>query len=73
MEGFSVPTNQAELAVKREAEKYLNRAKTREQYRNIVKAGIAAWIKKFQDGEIRIETVSDLRELIEMDLFLQEK
>ena len=73
MEGFSIPGNQAELAVKREAEKYLNRAKTREQYRNIVKAGIAAWIKKFQDGEIRIETVSDLRELIEMDLFLQEK
>ena len=73
MESFSIPENQAELIAKREAEKCIKRAKTREQYRNIVKAGIAAWIKKFQDGEIRIETVSDLRELIEMDLYLEEK
>ena len=70
MDSFTIPTNQAELMAKREAEKCIKRAKTRE---NVVRAGIAQWIEKFKAGEIKIETVSDLRELIEMDLYLEEK
>ena len=73
MESFEIPDNQAELIAKREAAKCISRAKTREQYRRVVQAGIAKWIEKFQAGEIKIETVSDLRELMEMDFFLQEK
>ncbi len=51
----------------------MDRAKTRAQYRKVVQAGIARWIEKFQAGEIKIETVSDLRELVEMDLSLEDK
>lgn len=73
MENVTVLENQEELMAKREAERCLNRAKTRAQYRKVVQAGIARWIEKFQAGEIKIETVSDLRELVEMDLSLEDK
>ena len=73
MENISIPDNQEELLAKLEAERCLDRAKTRRQYRKIVQAGIARWIEKFQAGEIKIETVSDLRELMQMGLFLEDK
>ena len=41
------------------------------KYRKIVQAGIARWVKDFQEGNIKIETVSDLKQLIEIDLELQ--
>ncbi|WP_240421640.1 hypothetical protein [Paenibacillus periandrae] len=44
---------------------------SKEQYRKIVKAGIARWVKDFQDGNIEIKTVDDLRKLIELDIELQ--
>lgn len=44
---------------------------SKEQYRKIVKAGIAKWVKDFQDGRIEIKTVDDLKKLIEIDLELQ--
>lgn len=69
---LSVLDNQEELIAKRKAERCLEKAKTRMQYRKIVQAGIARWIEKFQAGEIKIETVSDLRELVEMDLSLED-
>lgn len=44
---------------------------SKSKYRKIVQAGIAAWVRDFQAGRIKIETVDDLRKLIEMDLDLQ--
>lgn len=41
------------------------------QYRKIVKAGIAKWVKDFQEGRIEIKTVDDLKKLIEIDIELQ--
>lgn len=41
------------------------------KYRKIVRAGIAKWISDFQRGAIEINTVDDLRKLIELDLRLQ--
>lgn len=41
------------------------------QYRKIIKAGIARWVKDFQDGRIEIKTVDDLKKLIEIDIELQ--
>ncbi|MNO03898.1 hypothetical protein D3C81_2247460 [compost metagenome] len=43
------------------------------QYRKIIKASIARWVKDFQDGRIEINTVDDLRKLIEMDIELQKE
>lgn len=44
---------------------------SKSQYRKIVKAGIAKWVKDFQDGRIEIKTVDDLKKLIEIDIELQ--
>lgn len=41
------------------------------QYRKIIKAAIARWVKDFQEGRIEVQTVDDLRKLIELDLELQ--
>lgn len=44
---------------------------SKEQYRKIIKAAIARWVHGFQDGRIEIQTVDDLRKLIELDIELQ--
>ncbi|KPV60728.1 hypothetical protein QJ48_04165 [Paenibacillus sp. A3] len=41
------------------------------QYRKIIKASIAKWVKDFQDGRIEFRTVDDLKKLIEIDIELQ--
>lgn len=46
---------------------------TKEQYRRIIKAAVARWVKDFQDGRIEIQTVDDLRKLIELDIELQQE
>lgn len=45
---------------------------SKSQYRRIIKAGIAQWVRDFQSGEIKVKTVDDLKKLIEMDLALQQ-
>lgn len=47
--------------------KYEQLLDSKERYRKIVQAGIAKWVKDFQEGNIQIRTVDDLRKLIEMD------
>ncbi|MEC0237171.1 hypothetical protein P4H71_22875 [Paenibacillus kribbensis] len=45
--------------------------KSKSQYRKIVKAGIAQWVKDLQAGNIKMQTVQDLNRLIELDIKLQ--
>lgn len=68
---FEIPENQAEILAAYEAEQALAIQESREKYRKIVQAGIAKWISDFQKGNIVINSVTDLRQLIEMDLQLQ--
>ncbi|MGW8822237.1 hypothetical protein ACWGNU_08940 [Paenibacillus lautus] len=44
---------------------------SKEQYRKIVKAAIAQWVKDLQAGHIMMKTVADLERLIELDIKLQ--
>ncbi|CAM4459065.1 hypothetical protein [Paenibacillus xylanexedens] len=44
---------------------------SKEQYRKIVKASIAQWVKDLQAGNIKMQTVQDLERLIELDIKLQ--
>ncbi|MDC0760605.1 hypothetical protein POF51_07880 [Brevibacillus sp. AG] len=44
---------------------------SKEQYRKVIKAAIAKWVKDFQSGHIEIKTVDDLKKLIELDIQLQ--
>ncbi|RAW13718.1 hypothetical protein [Paenibacillus taichungensis] len=45
---------------------------SKEQYRKIVKASIAQWVKDLQAGNIKMQTVQDLERLIELDIKLQQ-
>lgn len=70
---ISIPENQEERLTKHIIEKRKKEIKTAEEYRALVRAGIGTWAKKFKEGAIEINTVSDLRELIELDFYLQDK
>lgn len=60
-----------EILLQHELEVMEGILESKEQYRKIVKAGIAQWVKDFQNGRIEMQTVDDLRKLIELDLELQ--
>jgi hypothetical protein len=44
---------------------------SKSKYRKIVQAGIAKWVSDFQKGNIEINSVDDLKKLIELDIELQ--
>lgn len=46
---------------------------SKEKYRKIVQAGIARWISDFQKGNISINSIDDLKKLIELDIELQKE
>jgi len=62
-----------ELLQKHEAEIMLGIIESKEQYRKIIKVAIARWVRDFQDGRIKVQTVDDLRKLIELDIQLQKE
>lgn len=63
--------NADELLLQHEIEQVENIEQSKENYRKIVNAGISRWVKDFQGGHIKINTVDDLKKLIELDLQLQ--
>ena len=69
---FHIPENQEALLAAYEASNEKKLQDSREKYRKVVQAGIAKWISDFQQGRIVINSVSDLRQLIELDLALHE-
>lgn len=68
-----IPENQEELKTQREADKQMKIKQSREDYRKIVQAGIGQWVNDFKAGKITFSTVADLRQLVELDLALQER
>jgi hypothetical protein len=62
-----------ELLQQHEAEVMLGIMESKEQYRKIIKAAITRWVRDFQEGQIEIQTVDDLRKLIELDIELQKE
>ena len=40
---------------------------SKNKYRKIVQAGIVKWVKDFQEGQIEIKSVDDLKKLIDID------
>ena len=67
-----ISKNQDELLREYDIELELAKKEAKEKYRKIVQAGIAKWVSDFQKGNIIISSVADLRQLIEIDLQLQE-
>jgi hypothetical protein len=62
---------QQELLLQHELEVMEGILESKEQYRRIVKASIAQWVKDLQAGHIKMQSVQDLERLIELDIKLQ--
>ncbi|CAH1216037.1 hypothetical protein [Paenibacillus sp. JJ-223] len=62
---------QDEILLQHELEVAEGILESKEQYRKIVKAAIAQWVKDLQAGHIMMKTVDDLERLIELDIKLQ--
>ncbi|WP_418027010.1 hypothetical protein [Paenibacillus sp. JJ1722] len=62
---------QYNASLQREIEIIEGILESKAQYRKIVKAGIAQWVKDLQAGNIKMQTVQDLDRLIELDIKLQ--
>lgn len=73
MQQDSTTLEKDELLLNHEAEVLMGMAESIEGYRKIIKAGIGSWVKGFQAGEIKVETVDDLLKLIRADLDLQKE
>lgn len=63
--------SQDKLILEHEAKVVSGLLESKEKYRKIVNAGITRWVQDFQDGRIEVNTVDDLKKLIEIDLELQ--
>ncbi|ETT30275.1 hypothetical protein C161_27498 [Paenibacillus sp. FSL R5-192] len=61
-----------EILLQHELEVMEGILESKEQYRKIVKAGIAQWVKDLQAGNIKMQTVQDLERFIELDIKLQQ-
>lgn len=74
MSGYDieVPENQDELLTRMQLDQAAKTGAERDQCKKIVRAGIAKWVDNFRNGSVRIETVSDLRQLIELQHELEE-
>ncbi|MFC3788566.1 hypothetical protein ACFOQM_07145 [Paenibacillus sp. GCM10012307] len=60
-----------DLLLQHELEVMQGIIESKEQYRRIIKAAVARWVRDFQENRIEISTVDDLRKLIELDIELQ--
>lgn len=54
-----------------EIEKALEQAESIEEYKKIIRAALGKWLKNLQNGEIKLNSVGDLKVLIEADLMLK--
>ncbi|CAC96495.1 TPA: hypothetical protein RF372_000481 [Listeria monocytogenes] len=54
-----------------EITKALEEAKTDEEYKKIIRATLGKWLNNLQEGNIRLESVNDLKTLIEADRLLR--
>lgn len=55
-----------------EIEKALEKAESVEEYKKIIRIALGKWLFNLQSGEIKLNSVSDLKVLIEADLMLKE-
>lgn len=55
-----------------EIKKAEERAETVDEYKRIIRVALGKWLSNLQSGEIKLNSVSDLKVLIEADLMLKE-
>ena len=55
-----------------EIRKAEERAETVDEYKRIIRVALGKWLSNLQSGEIKLNSVSDLKVLIEADLMLKD-
>lgn len=55
-----------------EIKKAEEKAETVDEYKRIIRVALGKWLSNLQSGEIKLNSVSDLKVLIEADLMLKE-
>nr|WP_195943458.1 hypothetical protein [Enterococcus faecium] len=72
MRGAYTMENIDDETLEYQIEKALEQAKTVEEYRKIIRVAVGRWLQNLKDGDIKLNSVSDLKVLIEADLMLKE-
>lgn len=54
-----------------ELEKALEEAQANEEYKKIIRVALSKWVKNLQEGNILLESVNDLKTLIEAEHLLR--
>ncbi|MGL4695195.1 hypothetical protein [Enterococcus larvae] len=55
-----------------EIQKALEKAESIDEYKKIIRVALGQWLKNLQSGEIKLNSISDLKVLIEADLMLKD-
>ncbi|MBL1228150.1 hypothetical protein IW492_02750 [Enterococcus sp. BWB1-3] len=58
--------------LKYEIEKALEKAESIDEYKKIIRVALGQWLKNLKAGDIKLNSISDLKVLIEADLMLKE-
>lgn len=61
-----------EQTLEYEIEKAIEKAESIEEYKKIIRVALGKWLKNLQSGDIKLNSVSDLKVLIEADLMLKD-
>nr|HAA8457398.1 hypothetical protein [Listeria monocytogenes] len=67
----SIDENANDELLDLEISKDLEEVKTDEEYKKIIRATLGKWLNNLQEGNIRLESVNDLKTLIEADRLLR--
>ncbi|EGP8627935.1 hypothetical protein I0U39_001907 [Listeria monocytogenes] len=67
----SIDENANDELLDLEISKALEEVKTDEEYKKIIRATLGKWLNNLQEGNIRLESVNDLKTLIEADRLLR--
>ena len=62
----------SEFNLEYEIEKVLERAESIEEYKKIIRVALGQWLQNLKSGEIKLNSVADLKTLIEADLMLKD-
>jgi len=55
-----------------EIQKALEKSESVEEYKKIIRVALGQWLQNLKSGEIKLNSVSDLKTLIEADLMLKD-
>ncbi|EKZ3940826.1 hypothetical protein QSV93_001454 [Listeria monocytogenes] len=67
----SIDENANDELLDLEISKALEEVKTDEEYKKIIRATLGKWLNNLQEGNIRLESINDLKTLIEADRLLR--